>query len=65
MLRVQGAEYVDIFFDGDDAGQSAAEKLKTECEKVGLVARNVHIKDTDPGALSQLQVDKLKEKLYG
>ena len=49
----------------ETTGQSAAEKLKTECEKVGLVARNVHIKDTDPGALSQLQVDKLKEKLYG
>ena len=65
MLRVQGAEYVDIFFDDDDAGQSAAEKLKTECEKVGLVARNVHFKNTDPGALSQLQVDKIKEKLYG
>ena len=65
MLRVQGAEYVEIFFDGDDAGQSAAEKLKTECEKVGLVARNIHIKNTDPGALSQLQVDKLRKKLYG
>ncbi len=65
MLRVQGAEYVEVFFDGDDAGQKAAENLKTECEKVGLVARNIHIKNTDPGALSQLQVDKLRKKLYG
>jgi len=65
MLRVQGAEYIDIFFDGDDAGQKAAETLKIECEKVGLVARNVHLNDTDPGALSQPLVDRLKERLYG
>ena len=65
MLRVQGAEYVEIFFDGDDAGQTSAEKLKSECEKAGLVARNIHFKDTDPGALTQTSVDKLRKKLYG
>ena len=65
MLRVQGAEYIDIFFDGDDAGQTAAEKLKIECEKAGLVTRNIHLKDTDPGALNQTSVDKLRKKLYG
>ncbi len=65
MLRVQGAEYVDVFFDGDEPGQQAAEKLVSECEKVGLVARNVHLKETDPGALTQTSVDKLRKKLYG
>ena len=65
MLKVQGAEYVDVFFDGDDAGQKASEKLQSECEKVGLVARNIHLKDTDPGALTQASVDKLMRKLYG
>ena len=65
MLRVQGAEYVEVFFDGDDPGQQAAEKLVSECEKVGLVARNVYLKDTDPGALTQTSVDKLRKKLYG
>ena len=65
MLRVQGAEYVEVFFDGDDAGQVAAEKLVSECEKVGLVARNIYLKDTDPGALTQTSVDKLRKKLYG
>ena len=65
MLKVQGAEYVDVFFDGDDAGQKASEKLKSECEKVGLVARNVHLKDTDPGALTQASIDKIMRKLYG
>ena len=28
MLAVQGAEYVDVFFDGDEAGQKAAEQVK-------------------------------------
>ena len=65
MLRVQGAEYVEVFFDGDDPGQQAAEKLVSECEKVGLVARNVYLKNTDPGALTQTSVDKLRKKLYG
>ena len=65
MLRVQGAEYVEVFFDGDDPGQQAAEKLVSECEKVGLVARNVYLKETDPGALTQTSVDKLRKKLYG
>ena len=65
MLAVQGAEYVDVFFDGDDAGQKAAEQVVSMCEKVGLVARNFHLKDTDPGALSQTSIDKLMRKLYG
>ena len=65
ILAVQGAEYVDVFFDGDDAGQKAAEQVVSMCGKVGLVARNVHLKDTDPGALTQTSVDKLMRKLYG
>ena len=65
MLAVQGAEYVDVFFDGDDAGQKASEQVVSMCEKVGLVARNIHLKDTDPGALTQASIDKLMRKLYG
>ena len=65
MLAVQGAEYVDVFFDGDEAGQKAAEQVVSMCEKVGLVARNVHLMDTDAGALSQTSIDKLMRKLYG
>ena len=65
MLAVQGAEYVDVFFDGDEAGQKAAEQVVSMCEKVGLTARNVHLKDTDPGALTQTSIDKLMRKLYG
>ena len=65
MLRVQGAEHVDVLFDGDEAGQKAAESLVSMCEKVGLTAKNYNLKNTDPGALTQPLIDKIKERLYG
>ena len=65
LLRAQGVEYVEVFFDGDDAGQKAAEPLISMCDKEGLIARNVYQKNTDPGGLTQPLVDKLKERLYG
>ena len=64
MLSIQGASGIDVFFDGDDAGQEAAEKVEAMCERVGLLSRNICLKHTDPGALAQSQVDKLKSKLY-
>ena len=63
MLSIQGVESIDIFFDGDDAGQSAAEKVKEMCESIGLSSRNIHLKDKDPGALTESQILKLKRKL--
>ncbi|MBO05435.1 MAG: hypothetical protein CMI58_00080 [Parcubacteria group bacterium] len=65
LLRAQGIENINIFFDGDEAGQKAAEALTTTCEKVGLITQNIYFKNTDPGALTQPSIDKLKEKLYG
>ena len=64
MLKIQGIGSVEIFFDGDDAGQQAASKVKEMCEEVELVTRNIHLKDTDPGALTENQVIKLRDKLY-
>ena len=64
MLKMQGVDGIDIFFDGDEPGQKAAEKVKIMCEHVGLPYRNIHLKDTDPGALMLHQVEKLKRKLY-
>jgi DNA primase len=64
ILRMQGAEGVDVFFDGDDAGQKAAKTIIDMCEKVGLITRNVHLSGTDPGELSETQVIKLARKLY-
>jgi DNA primase len=64
LVKMQGVEQVDIFMDGDDAGQKAAEEIKILCEKVGLTTRNVHLKGTDPGALNENQVRSLEKKLY-
>ena len=64
ILRLQGVERAVIFFDGDDAGQNAAVKVRDMCEKVDLLTANVNIPDTDPGGLTKGQVDKLSKKLY-
>jgi len=64
VLAMSGVNQIDIFFDGDEAGQNAAEKVKEMCESIELSVRNVHLKGTDPGALTQTQVTKLKSKLY-
>jgi DNA primase len=65
MLSIQGVDSIDIFFDGDDAGQAGAVKVKEMCEQVGLPHRNICLKNTDPGALKQKAIDTLKRKLYG
>ena len=63
MLMMQGVESIDIFFDGDEAGQLAADKVKTMCDNIGMPYRNVHLKGKDPGELTQESVDKLRRKL--
>ena len=64
MLSIQGVDRVDIFFDGDDAGQDASKVVQEMCGRVGLTHRNIHFKNTDPGALPSGSVQKLKSKLY-
>ena len=64
MLQIQGVSKVAIFFDGDEAGQKAATNINVMCEKIGLIPRNVYLKDLDPGALTESQVQKLARKLY-
>jgi DNA primase len=64
MLSIQGASGIDVFFDGDEAGQEAAGKVEAMCERAGLLSRNICLKNTDPGALAQSQIDKLTSKLY-
>jgi DNA primase len=64
MLKIQGVDKVDIFMDGDEAGQTAAKKIQTMCDSLALSHRNVYLKDTDPGALTENQVQKLRKKLY-
>lgn len=64
ILSMRGVSQVDIFFDGDDAGQNAAIKVKEMCESIGLSSRNVYLRDTDPGALTETQIYKLRRQLY-
>ena len=64
ILRLQGIEEAIIFFDGDEAGQTAAAKVQEMCENVDLLTRNINVVDIDPGALTENQVEKLKDKLY-
>lgn len=65
LLKLRGVTGVDIFFDPDDAGQEAAEKVKGLCEQAELLTRNIKFSGYDPGDLSLAQVQKLKESLYG
>lgn len=65
LYKLKGVTGVDIFFDGDEAGQKAAEGVKDLCESVELDTRNISFASKDPGDLTAPQVLKLKEKLYG
>ena len=65
ILAMQGAQSIDVFMDGDVAGQRAAEKIAIMCENVNLISRNIYLEDKDPGELNQKQVDALSRKLYG
>ena len=66
ILKMQNISGVDIMFDGDNAGQEAAEDLKIMAEKVGLIPRNINLgQNIDPGGLAQAKVSSLRDRLYG
>jgi len=65
LFKVKGVIGIDIFFDGDEAGQKAAIGVKDLCDQAELDSRNIYFADKDPGDLTALQVLKLKETLYG
>ena len=65
LLKLQGITGVDIMFDGDEAGELAAEKAKGLAEQLELSARVVKLRDNiDPGNLTTPEIERLKEKLY-
>jgi DNA primase len=65
ILKIQGISGIDIFFDNDEAGQRASQKLKELLEQHELVVRNITMKNTkDPGELTASKVIKIKETLY-
>lgn len=65
LLQMQGVSGLDIMFDGDEAGRTAAEKVKELAEQVDLDCRVIDLKENDPGSLAKSTVDKLKRSLYG
>ena len=67
VVSVEGIERIDIFLDNDEAGQKGADNIKELCTEADLATRNIAFGDkyTDAGSLSQSQVDKLRNKLYG
>ena len=53
-------------FDGDEAGQKAAEQIKTIAEKMELSVQKITLRDgADPGGMTPHQISKVKERLYG
>jgi DNA primase len=65
ILKMQNVEGVDIMFDGDEAGQKAAEEIKGLAERVGLTSRNINLgNNIDPGGLPELKVTQLRRRLY-
>ena len=61
-FKAQGITKVYIMFDGDDAGRSAAAKLKPVIEGLGFYVELVDLPDgTDPGDLSAEDVRSVKE----
>ena len=66
ILKMQNIDGVDIIFDGDEAGQRAADNIKGLAERLGLISRNVNLgANIDPGSLASNKIRDLKERLYG
>jgi len=63
-LKLQNVDRIDIFLDGDVAGQKAAKQVKELCEELGLITRNVFMKDRDPGELTGSEIRTLGGQLY-
>ena len=65
ILKMQNIVGLDIIFDGDEAGQTAAEDIKNMGEALGMLVRNINLgNNIDPGSLGQQQVNNLRERLY-
>jgi len=60
--KVMGIEKVFILYDGDEAGREAAKKIKPLIEEAGFIVEIINLpQDTDPGIITQEDVDSLIE----
>lgn len=65
-FKMAGTEYVFIMYDGDEAGRTAAAKLKPIIEQEGFTVEIIPLEDgMDPGDMSQEYVDGIREYVNG
>ena len=61
-FKAQGITHIYILFDGDDAGEKAAQVMKPLIEACEFIVEIIKLPDgTDPGELDQENVDSLRE----
>lgn len=61
-FKAQGVTHVYLMFDGDEAGEKAMFTLKPLIEECGFIVEIINLPDgTDPGELSQEDVDSTRE----
>jgi DNA primase len=61
-FKAQGVTKIFICYDGDTAGSKASAELKPRLEELGFVVEIITLEEgTDPGGMSQDDVDNLKE----
>lgn len=59
LLNLLGCTKIYTFFDGDDAGQEGAKKVKDLATSSGFEVVNIYFRDRDPGSLSSKQIKKV------
>jgi len=61
-FKAQGITHIYILFDGDEAGEKAAQVMKPLIEACEFIVEIITLPDgTDPGELDQENVDSIKE----
>lgn len=61
-FKAQGVTHIYILFDGDEAGEKAAQVMKPLIEACEFIVEIITLPDgTDPGELDQENVDSIKE----
>ena len=65
-LKAQGISHIYIMFDGDEAGYTAAEKVKPLIEEQEFIVEVIKLPEgMDPGDLDQEYVDSINEYVNG
>jgi len=64
LIQLLGVQTIYVFFDGDEAGEAAAAKLKDIIFNLGMKSENIYWKDRDPGSLSALQIERLAKNKW-